>query len=327
MGFQHFFVVFVVELWKKAKKITGISGLFLFFPKMAVSWRISVFQKLACWNPYCYSVLGYAFFGPSCQKRKFWTPPNREWLITENSFFCFVFCLFFVGVLKGQVRWPKGPPHLALHLPYFFVFSLVLFLNLFPLFAFNRRTSFPAKRGILFIFQCLPLFLLSLFCLPLFHFLFLSFSLSLSLFLYCSFLLPSFLSFWLSFVSLFLSLCFFALFLCFCFMKKQHQNIKLQIVFLQSFLCLIICLIFSFLFSYLCFYLPHFKLCFLFNINVLSFKKDKLKKKKHQFLVVRGVATKSFFGFLLPCLQNVKSYRFFGPFFGEFWMMFIQTTL
>ena len=45
------------------------------------------------------------------------------------SFFCFlfVFCLFFGG-FKGQVRWPKGPPHLALNPPYFicFCFSLSL---------------------------------------------------------------------------------------------------------------------------------------------------------------------------------------------------------
>ena len=36
-------------------------------------------------------------------------------------FFCFFFVLFFGG-FKGQVRWPKGPPHLALNPPYFFVF-------------------------------------------------------------------------------------------------------------------------------------------------------------------------------------------------------------
>ena len=45
-------------------------------------------------------------------------------------FFCFV-CFF--GVFKGQVRWPKGPPHLALNPPYLFIF--VFFgLSLFPSF-------------------------------------------------------------------------------------------------------------------------------------------------------------------------------------------------
>ena len=48
-------------------------------------------------------------------------------------FFCFFFCFFFfrflfvflfLGGFKGQVRWPKGPPHLALHPPYFICFVL-----------------------------------------------------------------------------------------------------------------------------------------------------------------------------------------------------------
>ena len=45
--------------------------------------------------------------------------------------FCFVFVLFLFGGFKGQVRWPKGPPHLALNPPYFFVF---VFFSLFVLF-------------------------------------------------------------------------------------------------------------------------------------------------------------------------------------------------
>ena len=45
-----FFCIFVLLLLKEKKKapqkkITGISGLGLFGPKMAVSWRTSVFQK------------------------------------------------------------------------------------------------------------------------------------------------------------------------------------------------------------------------------------------------------------------------------------------
>ena len=58
-------------------------------------------------------------------------------------FFCCV--LFFLGVFlggfKGQVRWPEGPPHLALNPPYFFViFSLLvlcfLFFAVFVVFSF-----------------------------------------------------------------------------------------------------------------------------------------------------------------------------------------------
>ena len=54
---------------------------------------------------------------------------------------CFVFlffCCFFVFLegLKGQVRWPKGPPHLALNLlifclSFFFVFFGFVFFFVF----------------------------------------------------------------------------------------------------------------------------------------------------------------------------------------------------
>ena len=39
--------------------------------------------------------------------------------------FCFFFCFF--GGFKGQVRWPKGPPHLALNPPYLLVFVFFCF--------------------------------------------------------------------------------------------------------------------------------------------------------------------------------------------------------
>ena len=102
--------------------------------------------------------------------------------------FLFVFLLcfgFFFGGLKGQVRWPKGPPHLALSPPH-----VSLFLSIFCFsFVFNRKTF-------LFISQCLPLYLLSLFflfftslSLSPFYFLFLCLSLSLFLSLFSSFLL------------------------------------------------------------------------------------------------------------------------------------------
>ena len=43
-------------------------------------------------------------------------------------FFCFVFfVLFFFGGFKGHVRWPEGPPHLALNPPYFICFVFFLF--------------------------------------------------------------------------------------------------------------------------------------------------------------------------------------------------------
>ena len=51
--------------------------------------------------------------------------------------FCFVLFLFvFLGGFKGHVRWPEGPPHLALNPPYlfWFFFSFPLFSFLFFLF-------------------------------------------------------------------------------------------------------------------------------------------------------------------------------------------------
>ena len=50
-------------------------------------------------------------------------------------FFCFFLFFLFFGGFKGQVRWPKGPPHLALNPPYY-IFCFVLF----PFFVLNRKT-------------------------------------------------------------------------------------------------------------------------------------------------------------------------------------------
>ena len=59
------------------------------------------------------------------------------WLDVVVFFVCFFvafcFCLFlfvFFGGFKGHVRWPEGPPHLALNPPYFICFCF------FPLFCF-----------------------------------------------------------------------------------------------------------------------------------------------------------------------------------------------
>ena len=43
--------------------IAGISGFGFFGPKVTVSWRTSVFQKMLCWNPYFIVFLGALFFG------------------------------------------------------------------------------------------------------------------------------------------------------------------------------------------------------------------------------------------------------------------------
>ena len=117
-----------------------------------------------------------------------------------------MFFVFLFGGFKGQVRWPKGPPHLALTPPYlFFMFFLFSFLSLL----FNtKKTLFSPRKGHFYLFSVF-LFLspLAFFGLPLFLFLFLC----LSLFFF-SFFLPS---------CLFLSFSFFfALF-------HERNNIKI----------------------------------------------------------------------------------------------------
>ena len=79
-----------------------------------------------------------AFSWPTCQKREFWTPTKK---LADNFFFwyfCvfFFFFRFFVGGFKGQVRWPEGPPHLALNPPYFCCLFFCLYVCLFVSFVF-----------------------------------------------------------------------------------------------------------------------------------------------------------------------------------------------
>ena len=66
------------------------------------------------------------------------------------------------------MRWPEGPPHLALNPPYLFFlfvfFWFSFFLGSFPFFVFNRKTLFsPPKRAFFVFSQCFPFFLPSLF--------------------------------------------------------------------------------------------------------------------------------------------------------------------
>ena len=113
------------------------------------------------------------------------------------------------------MRWPKGPPHLALNPPYFFVFVFFVFVCFFfaflSLFFLNRQKKpvSPPKKTFFVYFQCLPLFLFSRFwASP-----FLPFSLSLSLSCY---FLSSFLFFILSFWFLLFLFVVFAFFVSRC---------------------------------------------------------------------------------------------------------------
>ena len=197
----------------------------------------------------------------------------------KPSFFCFCFLLFFVffGGFKGQVRWPKGPPHLALNPPYFlfvffgFWFFFFAFLSSF----FNRqKTCFSPRKGHFCLFSMF-LFLspLTFFGLPPFLFLFLCLSLSLVF-------LSSFLSFFLlSFCFLFLSLFQFSFFFAFVSWKEQHEYFQLQFLFSWNIFSFFWFPVLLFLSNpvFLSLLFPDFKLCFLFNINVFRFKKTKLR--------------------------------------------------
>ena len=110
-----------------------------------------LFKKKGPETPIFIVFFGCALFGPSCQKREILdTHPKKKKIFTDNwkahfwvffvfscfffsffpffVFFCFCcfFCCVFFGGFKGHVRWPEGPPHLALNPPYLF-FVLFLF--------------------------------------------------------------------------------------------------------------------------------------------------------------------------------------------------------
>ena len=82
-----------------------------------------------CWLLFCFCFLIVCFLSFFC-------------FFCFCFFFGFSFCLFlffvFFGGFKGQVRWPKGPPHLALNPPYVisFVFLFCFFCLFFFVFVF-----------------------------------------------------------------------------------------------------------------------------------------------------------------------------------------------
>ena len=138
--------------------ITGISGFGLFFVQKWPFRDSELFStKWVAETPIFYSVFDCALFGPSCQKREILDTHQKKKKLTDNwkalfgifaislffcplfSFFCFFFfficfsffVFLFFGGFKGQVRWPEGPPHLALNPPCFFLFLFLFFFVLF----------------------------------------------------------------------------------------------------------------------------------------------------------------------------------------------------
>ena len=110
------------------------------------------------------------------------------------SCFCSLFVFFVFWWFKGQVRWPKGPHHLAPNPPYFLVCSVLFsFCGFVFLFIEKENPVFPTeKRYCCLFFRVSLYFLPSCFTPPL--------SLSLSLYpSLVSFILPSLFSFFLSF--------------------------------------------------------------------------------------------------------------------------------
>ena len=158
--------------------ITGIYKFWFFWSKIGRFVTHNCFPKKKTWNPYFYSVLGVqAFWAKMSKKGNFEKPPKKRKNLTDNwkaifwcfcccffgllfflffsgSFVCFFFVfffflVFFVGGFKGQVRWPKGPPHLALNPPYFFCFVFAfLFFVLFFLFVLEGlRVRWGGPKG------------------------------------------------------------------------------------------------------------------------------------------------------------------------------------
>ena len=199
------------------------------------------------------------------------------------------------------MRWPEGPPHLALNPPYFlfvsfFFFCFFCFLfwrvgsgevarkatsldpkpSLFVYFLFSflsllfntKKPVFPLEKGISCLFLSVSLcFSLAFFGLPLFQLIFLCLSLRIVLF----FFLPVFLFCFilLVFVSFFPFLSSLLL-----FHEKNNIkifNYKVSFISLFSFFGFLSCFLFEIPFSYLCIF-PDFKLCFLFNVIVFGFK-------------------------------------------------------
>ena len=143
------------------------------------------FPKKRPWNPYFYSVfLVRVFWAKVSKKGNFEKPPpKKNWLITEKlifgyfcsffwllfflvflffllfSLFFFCFCVFFGG-FKGQVRWPEGPPHLALNPPSFFFFCFFGCFFCFLFFFGGLRVRWGGPKGHL----TWPLTLLICFC-------------------------------------------------------------------------------------------------------------------------------------------------------------------
>ena len=195
----------------------------------------------------------------------FWSKMAVSWWLIGFGFFFVLFggVIFLVEGFKGQVRWPKGAPHLN---PPFFLFCFLFVL------LFEEKTCSPLSEGLsqkghFCLFFSVSLCVSLVFPLLVFT---LSFSISLSLLVflsssrfYCFLVFHCFLVL----VSLFI--CLVSLFL---FHDKNNiKNVKQERfssnLFVFGFLS---CFVFHFPLSSLMF--TYLKLCFLVNIFVFIFQ-------------------------------------------------------
>ena len=121
--FVCFFFQALMSLCFLSGKVARVLKMFVFFPDFWTLWggfflfiwvwKVWLFLfflfLLFFWCWFCFCVFALFSFVVGC------------------CCFCFCFCFFvfffcFFGGFKGQVRWPKGPPHLALNPPFFVLF-------------------------------------------------------------------------------------------------------------------------------------------------------------------------------------------------------------
>ena len=132
--------------------ITEIYEFWFFWSKNGRFVTHICFPKKGPETPIFIVFFGCALSGPRCQKREILKsqPKKKEkfdWQLKSyflgvfavffggfffSCFFFLCFFCFFFGGFKGQVRWPEGPPHLALNPPYFFfLFFFCCFFGFF----------------------------------------------------------------------------------------------------------------------------------------------------------------------------------------------------
>ena len=155
-GFSNFCVLCCSKRRKTKIDNWTLWSLLLFLSKNGRFATGHVFSNIGLLNPYFIVFGGSRFLGQVVKKGNFELPPKnrKKRLITAKlifwyfSPFCFFFCFFvfcFFGGLNGHVRWPAGPPHLALIGPKPSLFFGVCFVVFLFFFVFLKMFH-PKKR-------------------------------------------------------------------------------------------------------------------------------------------------------------------------------------